>query len=187
MTSHTSRAAMIGAGVTATCLLATACSGGSTSTATTSNPPIAHTSAYATTGAQPTTAAALTSGADPCSLLTQNEVDTAAGQPLGPGKKTSAPGDCQWTTSDFAAAVNISLGDWAAIKAAATGGTHQPTTIAGIGDEALNLNGSNGSLLYIRKGNTGFLLELHGPRIDAAPDHGLAQEKVLAEAALSRL
>lgn len=49
-----------------------------------------------------------------------------------------------------------------------------------MGDEALNLNGSNGSNLYVRKGARGFLLVLNGPKIDHLADHGLEREKVLA-------
>jgi len=44
-----------------------------------------------------------------------------------------------------------------------------------------------GGLLYVRKGDAGFLLLVGGPHIDSLPDHGLAAEKVLAAAVLSRL
>ena len=56
-----------------------------------------------------------------------------------------------------------------------------PIAISGVGDEALNLNGEGGpSLLYVRKGGEGFLLNLSGTNIDHLPDHGLALEKALA-------
>jgi len=124
---------------------------------------------------------------DPCSLLTQAEVDAAVGQPLGAAQSGAEPGACQWSTADFVADVDITVADWTSIKAAATAGAHQPVAISGVGDEALNLNGSNGSILYVRKGDVGFLLTINGPKIDSLPDHGLAQEQVLATAALGRL
>ena len=76
---------------------------------------------------------------------------------------------------------------WAGIKAAATSGPRPVTPIAGVGDEALNLNGSGGSNLYVRKGNQGFVLIIAGPKISGLADRGLAQEKVLASAILGRL
>jgi hypothetical protein len=122
--------------------------------------------------------------AHPCSLLTQTEVNTAVGQPLGPGKQTTTLDDCQWTTSDFAAGVSISLSDWPAIKAAATGNGHTPESVPGIGDEALT---NGGGLLYVRKGDAGFLLTINGPNVDSLPDQGLTREKALATAVVARL
>ena len=125
---------------------------------------------------------------DPCALLTQDEVDTAVGQPLGAGKRVATLDDCLWTTSDFVAGVDVTVSGWTEIKAAATGGKGKaPESISGVGDEALNLNGSGGSLLYVRKGSQGFLIVINGPHIDGAADHGLAQEKVLGLAIVRRL
>lgn len=125
---------------------------------------------------------------DPCTLLNQTEVDTAVGQPLGAAQGGAEPGACQWSTADFTADVDITVADWPSIKAAATAvASHQPVAISGVGDEALNLNGSNGSILYVRKGDVGFFVSINGPNIDPLPDHGLAQEKVLAAAVLGRL
>jgi hypothetical protein len=120
----------------------------------------------------------------PCALLTQAEVETAVGQRVGPGKQTSTLDDCQWTTSDFAAGVSISVSDWAGVKAAATGNGHTPRSVPGVGDDALT---NGGGLLYVRKGNAGFLLTINGPHVDSLPDQGLTQEKVLATAVVGRL
>ena len=96
--------------------------------------------------------------------------------------------DCLWTTSDFVAGVDVTVSGWTEIKAAATSGKGKaPESISGVGDEALNLNGSGGSLLYVRKGSQGFLIVINGPHIDGAADHGLAQEKVLGLAIVRRL
>ena len=122
---------------------------------------------------------------DPCSLLTQAEVDAAVGQPLGPGKPFAGIPHygCDWATTDFAAGVGVKVSDWAAIKTAATS-TGTATSVPGVGDEALY---KGGGLLYVRKGDVGFLLWISGPHVDKLPDQGLAQEEVLAAAVLGRL
>ena len=79
--------------------------------------------------------------------------------------------------------MSVTVSDWSAIKTSATAnGT--ATAVSGVGDEALT---KGGGLLYVRKGDAGFLLLIGGPHIDTLPDHGLAAEKVLAAAVLSRL
>jgi hypothetical protein len=179
-------------------LLFGACSSASAPSTTTA-PNGAATSAADTAGTAPSQeasspvsaspATAASSSVDPCSLLTQSEVDASAGQPLGHGAQVGALGDCQWSSSDFTASVELDVGDWSAIKAksAETGQTLTP--VPGVGDEALTLNrAGNAAQLYVRKGNIGFVLLLGGGQyIDTLPDLGLAQEKVLAAAVLSRL
>jgi hypothetical protein len=125
--------------------------------------------------------------ADPCSLLTQAEVDAAVGQPLGQGKSAVAHLDCAWSSSDFGANVYLNVGDWNSVKSGASANGGAPTAIAGLGDEAWTASGNNGSLVYARKGSNGFLLIIDGPQIDSLADHGVAQEKVLAAAILGRL
>ena len=111
----------------------------------------------------------LISARKPCDLLTRPDAEAAAGQPL-PQNDT-----------------NLTVGSWDAVKNAATSGAHQPLAISGVGDEALNLNGGgSGSMLYVRRGEEGFIVEAHGPKIDPLPDHGLAAEKQLALKVLAR-
>jgi len=124
---------------------------------------------------------------DPCSLLTQAEVDAAVGQPLGQGKSTVAHLDCAWSSSDFGANVYLTVGDWTTVTSAASANGGAPTAIAGLGDEAWTASGNNGSLVYARKGGNGLLLIIDGPQVDSLADHGVAQEKVLAAAILGRL
>lgn len=157
-------------------------------TATTATDSTAASDSAASETAATTDIPATTTGTgNECSLLTQADVDAAVGQPLGKGKSDAALGTCQWSTSDFVADVDITVSDWAAIKTAATGGSKSPVSVPGVGDEALNLNGSNGSLLYVRKGSQGFLITINGPKIDSLPDHGLAKETILAAAVLDHL
>jgi hypothetical protein len=124
---------------------------------------------------------------DPCSLLTQADVDAAVGQPLGQGKSTIAHLDCAWSSSDFGANVYLTVGDWDSVKSAASANGGAPTAIADLGDEAWTASGNNGSLVYARKGSNGFLLIIDGPQVDSLADHGVAQEKILAAAILGRL
>ncbi|MEP6938120.1 MAG: hypothetical protein ABI846_00025 [Rudaea sp.] len=112
-----------------------------------------------------------------CELLVRADAEAAVGQVLPQNTvKNVELGMCDYNTSDFSAGASLSVSSWDSIKAAATSGAHQPATVAGVGDEALGLRG----LLYVRRGNEGFLLDLHGPNIDRLPDHGLAAEKNLA-------
>jgi len=92
---------------TALTLLLGACSSASTPApaVATSGAPTAATDQPSVPPAVGSTGAATGGTGDPCSLLTQAEVDTAAGQSLGPGAKAGALDDCQWSTSDFSASV----------------------------------------------------------------------------------
>lgn len=144
-------------------------------TPTTSGPPVTD------TNPQPAAAAA------PCTLLTQSDAESAAGQPLSPGTQNAPLGMCTYTSADFTAGVALTVGAWGSIQAAARAGTTPPTPVPDIGDQALALTSSNGSLLYVRKADRGFLITINGPRIDSLPDHGLAQEKALAATVVQRL
>jgi hypothetical protein len=121
-----------------------------------------------------------------CELMTQPEAEAAVGQALPGTTENGALGMCTRSAADFSAGADLTVGEWDSMKTAATSGS-APVPVSGVGDEALNLNGSNGSLLYVRKMSKGFLLVLHGPKIDGLPDHGLAQEKDLASKIVSRL
>ncbi|MDQ6891736.1 MAG: hypothetical protein M3167_03540 [Acidobacteriota bacterium] len=114
-----------------------------------------------------------------CDLLKRPDAEAAVGQPLPQNTVNITLGMCDYNAADFSAGASVTVGSWESVKGAATAGA-QPVAIAGVGDEALNLNSSNGSILYVRRGNEGFLLSLHGPKIDPLPDHGLVQEKELA-------
>ena len=120
-----------------------------------------------------------TAGSDrkPCEYMARADAEAAVGQPLPKTTENIPLGMCDYNTPEFYGA-SLTVSSWEAIKNAATSGSpqHQPTPISGVGDEALNLGG----LLYVRKGNQGFLLTLNGPNIDHLADHGLEKEKALA-------
>jgi hypothetical protein len=121
-----------------------------------------------------------------CELMTQPEAEAAVGQALPKVTENGTLGMCTRSAEDFSAGADLTVGEWESMKTAATSRS-APVSVSGVGDEALNLNGSNGSLLYVRKGTKGFLLVLNGPKIDHLADHGLAQEKDLASKIVSRL
>jgi len=115
-----------------------------------------------------------------CDLLKRPDAEAAVGQPLPQNTVNVTLGMCDYNAADFSAGASLTVGSWDSIKGAATAGRHSPEAVGGVGDEALNLNGSNGSILYVRKGSEGFLLTMNGPRIDHLSDHGLTLEKDLA-------
>ena len=128
----------------------------------------------------------MSSGRTPCEYMARADAEAAVGQALPGTTEHAALGMCDYVTPEFYGA-SLTVGDWESMRNAAASGAQQPTAIAGVGDEALNLNGSNGSNLYVRKGDRGFLLTLNGPHIDGLPDHGLEREKVLALKILASL
>ena len=171
------------------CLLLGACSSSTTSigTAATRVTSTAVSQSGPTKSAAAVTSAdvAATRGSDPCSVLTQADVDTAVGQPLGSGKPNAALGNCVWSSADLSASVDITVSTWLSIKNAATanGTKPAPPSVPGIGDTAFWAEG----FLYVQKGDAGFLLSISSPQLNSAADLGLAQAKVLATAALGRL
>jgi hypothetical protein len=185
-----SRHLLLMAGMT---LLLGACGGASTPAATSAPNGTVASATTAVTGPSqqatiPVVAGPTTPGttgiSEPCSLLTQAEVDAAVGQPLGPGLQ-SLGRDCGWSATDNTAGVDVQVSDWAQTKTAATApGNGPPISVPGVGDEAFYRQGD----LYVRKGDAGFLVGIFGPHIDfSKPDGGLAQAKVLAAAILGRL
>ena len=113
-----------------------------------------------------------------CDLLTQVDSEVAVGQPLPKKPENIIPGTCDYTSDDFSAGTHVTVGSWESLKNEAITGPHKPAAIGGVGDEAY-FNRVD-QILYVRRGDEGFALELHGPKINPLPDHGLAAEKDLA-------
>ena len=64
------------------------------------------------------------------------------------------------------------------------------TQVSGIGDQAsavFSQTGEGYPALVVRKGAIGFEVSIHGPKVLALPDRGLAKEEALATLILSRL
>jgi hypothetical protein len=178
------RSVIAAGAVSLLCIGLVACSGSSTATST----PPAGAQVGPTTAPVGATSQTGNGAASPCALLTQAEAAAAVGQAINAGVEDVTLGTCSYASSDFAAGVDLTVGSWDSMAAAATSNGAKPTPISGVGDEALNLNGAGGpSLLYVRKGSTGFLLTMNGPNIDSLADHGLAKEEALAALILARL
>jgi hypothetical protein len=114
----------------------------------------------------------------PCDYMARADAEAAVGQPLPATREDVAAGECDYTTADFFGAT-FSTGDWKDISYAATHGSLQPVSISGLGDEALNLNGPQGSDLFVRKGARGFRLGLSGSHIDGCPIMALRRRRSL--------
>ena len=123
-------------------------------------------------------AAGIVSARNGCDLLTQADAEAAVGQTLPKNTVNLTLGYCAHNSPDFSAGASLTVGDWASIKSMAVAGSHQPLSISGVGEEALWLEVAG--KLYVRKGNEGFMLDLHGPKINPLPDKGLAVYKPLA-------
>ena len=77
-----------------------------------------------------------------CDLLTREDSEAAVGQPLPQNNVNLTLGTCDYNAADFSAGASVTVSSWESIKNAATGGSHQPQAISGIGDEALYFAGS---------------------------------------------
>ena len=181
----------------AVCALA-ACSGGSSPSSKSTEPAdttgVSADSASANTGDPAATnkqfhnsavANGSISARKPCDLLTQADSETTVGQPLPKKKENITLGMCDYSAEDYSAGASLSVGSWKSVKNTATAGSSQPVAISGVGDEALALN-SNGSMLYVRKGDEGFFVKVFGPKINGLPDKGLAHEEELALKVLNK-
>ena len=181
----------MGLGVVAVAIgLLTACSGSSPASADITTTPLASANAAADNVTDPAannksfrdSAVANDSATarKPCDLMTREDSEAAVGQPLL-DKTDNNLGMCHREAEDSSAGTSISVGDWDGVKELVTDGSTPPVAISGVGDEAFNIIiGRTAPELFVRKGDDGFLVEVHGPKIDALPDHGLAKEKELA-------
>ena len=123
-------------------------------------------------------AAGVVSARNGCDLLMQADAEAAVGQALPTNTVNLTLGMCDYNSPDFSAGASLTVGDWESIKTAAVSGAHQPLAVSGVGDEVLWQKVER--LLYVRKGNESFSLSMHGPKINALPDKGLAMNKALA-------
>ncbi len=103
---------------------------------------------------------------DPCSLVTAQQAATALGVPdVNAG---AGPNRCIWTPKKYAAgAGQLTVQFEGANDGAKMLG--QGTAVSGVGDEALQTVVGTGAVLHVRKGNTWFVVNVHGvPQAQAA-------------------
>jgi len=103
--------------------------------------------------------------ADPCSLLTLEQAEAALGVPdVNAGASANR---CIWTPKKYvrgAGQLTVQLegsNDGAKMMG-------QGTAVNGIGDEAIQTVVGNGAVLHVRKGNTWFVVNVHGVPLDQA-------------------
>ena len=117
---------------------------------------------------------------DPCSLLTPDQAAAALGVPdvnAGAGANR-----CIWTPKKYkqgAAQLTILL-EGANDGAKMSG---QGNAVSGIGDEAIQTVVGNGAVLHVRKGNTWFVVNVHGVPLDQATQ----LEQTVAKAIVGKL
>ncbi len=154
-----------------------------------SNPPASSPTAGTTaTGSSP---AAGMGTSHPCALLTQADVTTAIGQPVGTGTVQAKAGAsaCTYDSTDGSIAGGlIAVSTWKNITDVFRTNKITLTPISGLGDQAgSGFSGAQFPALVVREDSIGFEISIHGPHISASPDHGLATAENLARLVLSRL
>ena len=116
---------------------------------------------------------------DACTLLSETQVSTALGAPVGAGTPISGPASCQWAAKGKIATLTLTqpLGGKSAIdrfnagKASAMPGiTKEP--VSGVGDEAYYVYFSGttraGLGLVVKKGSSAFEVRVYGFDVDQA-------------------
>jgi hypothetical protein len=129
----------------------------------------------------------------PCALLTQSDVAGSIGEPVSAGVASSAHGTglCAYSSvSGSIAGGLLVVSSWSKLINAAHAAKLRQTQVSGIGDQAWSVFSQTGAgypAIVVRKGAIGFEVAIHGPKILALPDRGLAKEEALATLILSRL
>lgn len=132
---------------------------------------------------------------DPCAEVTQAQVTTALGMPVGPAQKINESA-CQYPATGANAAKNIRLtvqftaaDQFDRIKSRQSPGVEK-VSVTGVGDDALSqslsfsTNVPTMTTLFVKKGRTMLTVRVYGVP-DAAKQ--LAAEKAVAQAVVSKI
>lgn len=126
-----------------------------------------------------------------CALLTRADVAAAIGEPVGAGTeqaKAGAGAACFYSSSGTTAGGLISVANWQKATDVFRAHRIKLRPLGGIGDQAFSTFGGGGSpAILVRRGSVGFEISIHGSKVLALADHGLAKEEDLARLVLSRL
>lgn len=102
---------------------------------------------------------------DPCSLLTAEQAATALGVPdVNSGAGANR---CVWTPKKYARGA----GQLTVVLEGANDGAKmlgRGTAVSGVGDEAIQTVVGDGAVLHVRKGNTWFVVNVHGVPLSQA-------------------
>ena len=129
---------------------------------------------------------------DPCTLVTRTEAEAAMGEAAtGPGQVRGAD-ECKYTAqANDSDTVTVTVGSPAGLKTVVTsngvGGTVTTEPVSGVGDEAIYEPGLQ--VLYVRKGDKAFLIQLATLASVQSADHSAAKaaDVTMAQAAVGRL
>ena len=141
-------------------------------------------------GAQSAGTGVVATAKDPCTLLTRAEAEQALGEPATGEGKGDGKGLCVWTgvANDGSDVLTLDLADPAVLKRTVSGSNGSPggvpiEVVSGVGDEAIYADVLK--FLYVRKGTTGFTIQL--VTIAALQASQRDKEVTLAQAILGRL
>ena len=121
----------------------------------------------------------------PCTLLTSTQVGAALGGSFGEGQPIGTTG-CSWTSPTPHVIVTVSLwppAEWDRVKSHPLPGA-EITPTSGLGDDAFYATLAQYTVLYVKKGQTVFLVKVYGVK-DLARQS--SAEKTLALAVLGKL
>jgi len=124
--------------------------------------------------------------ADPCAQVAPAQVSSALGETVGAGQKSNTA-TCTWVADKPVHQVVTLMysppGDWETRKTREMPGITK-SSVSGVGDDAIAQTLGNLTTLFVKKGNTTFMVRVYG-----APDAAkqLAIETPIAKAVAAKL
>jgi hypothetical protein len=122
---------------------------------------------------------------DPCSQVTAAQVSSALGETVGAAQKSNTV-TCTWIADKPAHQIVTLMysppGDWTTRKTRQMPGVTK-TSVNGVGDDAMAEAVGTFTTLYVKKGNTTFMVRAYGP----PPDKQLTIETSIAQIVASKL
>ena len=122
---------------------------------------------------------------DPCAEVTSAQVSSALGETVGGGQKSNTV-TCTWVADKPVHQIVTLMfsppGDWNSRKTRQTPGITK-SSVSGVGDDAIAETLGNLTTLFVKKGNTTFMVRVYG----APADKQVAIETPIAQAVASKL
>lgn len=123
---------------------------------------------------------------DPCAQVTPAQVSAALGETVAAGQKSTSV-TCTWVankpTHQIVTLMYSPPGDWNTRKTRQTPGITK-SSVNGVGDDAIAETLGNFTTLFVKKGNTTFMVKVYGV---ADPAKQLTIETPIAQAVLAKL
>ena len=123
---------------------------------------------------------------DPCAQVTAAQVSSALGETVGSGR-TGPPSTCTWVADkpihQIVTLMYSPPGDWNSRKTRQMPGI-STTAVSGVGDDAVAQTLGNLTTLFVKKGNTVFMVRVYGV---SDPAKQLTIEKPIAQAVAAKI